>query len=371
MLRRTSELAIFLICVALAACSTTQGPASTVGPNGPSRQDAKMGLAKSFVVSEGKSFADQPNADLAESMLVDGFALVYSNCSEFFSSAGETQKWVIVARDTVGAIGTLGTSVLALHNGSKNAVANLALITGMSFSGLDIYTKNFLFAAENVDSVRTLVTNALTAHKIAVLSLTPFTYQSATLQILDNQDICTPAAISALARAAIKKGDVAAAITGLGDGQGLKQLGDQAVLQSVGSLLNPPGPVTSDQAGGLWWLLRDFSTDAQKSKVIAPKLADLPAASQPFDSSGAYQTGWKYADAVGQALDKLSSETKDSFRIAIGAAKAAAVAPVPVAGAPGAPGAAGAPPAAKSIPAFAVAGQSRSVRATHVSVGIR
>lgn len=366
MFRRAFGIVFLMFCCALTACSTTtRGPASTLGINGPSSPDAQKGLAKSFVDSESKSFADQSNAELAETMLSDGFDLVYGNCSEFFSSAGETQKWVIVARDAIGVIGTLGTSVLALHNGSKNAVANLALGTGLSFSALDIYTKNFLFSAENIDSVRTLVTNALSAHKKVVLTQTPFTYQSATIQILDTQDICTPAAISALARAAIKKGDVAASVTGSGDGTSVRQLGDQAVLHAIGTILNPPGPVTSDQAGALWWLLKDFSTDAQKSKLIAPKLAELPATSKPFDSAGAYQSGWKFADTVGQALDRLSSETKESFRTAIVAAKATAGTSPVVAGAP-APAL-----AARPVPAFSLASPSRSPKATHVTVGIR
>lgn len=357
-----------LALVALSACSTTRGPLPTIGLDGPARTDVTTGLPKAFVESEKRSFASQTDSALAEKMLSDGFALVYSNCSEFFSSAGESQKWVLVARDAIGAVGTLGTSVLALHNGSKNAVANWALATGISFSGLDIYTKNFLFAAENVDSVRTLVTNALIAHQKGVLSQAPFTYQAATVHLLDNQDICTPAAISALARAAIKKGDVT--VTSTGGDEGLRQLGDQAVLQSVGSLLNPPGAVTADQAGALWWLLRNFSTDSERSRMIAPKLADLPAASQPLDKSGAYQTGWKFADAVGQALDKLSNETKESFRGAIVAARAAAAGPT--APSPGtAPAAPAVATAAKPIPNFGLAPPSGFARATHVTVGIR
>ncbi len=363
-------IVVALAIAALGGCSTTRGPIPALGLNGPARTDVTTGLPKAFIDSEGKSFANQSDAALADKMLTDGFALVYGNCSDFFASAGETQKWVIVTRDAVGAVGTLGTSVLALHGGSKNAVANWALATGITFSGLDIYTKNFLFAAENVDSVRTLVANALIAHQKGVSSLAPFTYQSATMHLLDNQDVCTPAAIAALARAAIKKGDVAAAVTSVVGETGIRQLGDQAVLQSIGTLLNPPGPVTADQAGALWWLLREFSTTAEKSKIIAPKLVDLPAASQPFDQTGAYQAGWKFAGSVGQALDKLSNETRESFRSAIAGARSAATPPA-------GPASAAAPPVPgtviplKQMPTFAVAAPSGSSRATHVSVGIR
>lgn len=360
------------LCMTLTACSTTSGPTPALGLDGPSRTETTAsGLAKVFLDSEVASLANKPDPDLAKQMLTDGLTLVYSNCSDYFSSAGETQQWLIVTRDTVGAVGTLGTSVMALHNASRNAVANLALATGLTFSGLDIYTKNFLFSAENIDSVRSLVTNALVAHRETALSLEPFTYQSATLQILDNQNICTPAAISALARQAIKKGNVAAVVTHSGEELGLRSMADQVVLQQIGAILNPPGPITSDQAGALWWLLRDFSTDTQKSKIIGPKLVDLPAASMPFDSNGVYQSDWKYADSVGQTLDKLSRETKESFRSTITAAKVAAAKPAAPVGAPAAPGAVAAPAAQLPTPSFVVPSPTSSIPTSHVSVEIQ
>lgn len=362
------NLGALAVALFLTGCGTTHGPVPTMGIDGPWRQDATKGVVKAFFDSE-KASQDKPSdANLAHMMLTNGFTVVYVNCVDFFASAGDTQKWIVFARDTIGAVGTIGTSVLALHNGSRNAVSNFALATAIGYSGLDIYTKNFLFAAENVESVRTLVANALTEHKKAVLSLEPFIYQSATVHILDNQNICTPAAITALAREAIKKGDVAAAITGSPGGANVRQLGDQAVLQQLGAVLNPPGALTPDQAGALWWLLREFSTDAEKRTLVAPKLSGLPIASQPLDANGAYKPSWAQAEAVGKALDQFSGETKQLFRSSITAAQAASQPATP--GGP-APAAAAGPRTPPPAPKFGIAVPGDPGRSSRVSIGIR
>lgn len=306
-------LSLLSLSITLISCSTTRGPTPTMEVDGPFRTGTGLtGLPGLFVTSELTSRTDSNNSQAAQQMLHDGFSLIYSNCNEFFYSAGKTQQWVIVSRDTVGAVGTLATSVLALHDASSNAVANLALATGLAFTGLDIYTKNFLFAAENIDSVRTLVTNALAVHHGAALNLAPFTYQSATLHLLDNQNICTPAAITTLVRQAIKKGDVQPNIETT-TSQQLRSLGDQAVLRDIGAILNPPGAITPDQAGALWWLFEEFSTAEQK-KIIADKLSDLPDAANPFDKKGQYKSGWPDEDKVKQALQKFSPETRQAFK---------------------------------------------------------
>lgn len=249
--------------------------------------------------------------EAARVMLDSGFALVYANCSEFFNSAGESQKWIGVSRDAVALIGSLGASVLALHTSHANAAANLALGTGASFAVLDAYTKNFLFGAENIDAVRNLVSNALNTHQQAVLALGPFTYASALTQILDDQDICTPASITALAREAIKKGKVEPSVSG---GQE-----DKAVLDVLGTQLGLPSAATKDEALAMWWLLKEG--DLQQYEVqygIAPMLTAVPTDKFPIEKKNwTRKPGWAPQASVNAALDSLSSSTKVAMRAAI------------------------------------------------------
>lgn len=300
----------------LAACATTQGPSPTLDKDGPLVADtAKSGLTGRFAASESASHNNQSDDSLARQMLEDGFALIYANCDLFFTSAGQTQRWLMVTRDTVGAIGTLAASVMALHGSSNNAVANVALGTGLTFSGLDIYTKNFLFAAENIDAVRELTTHALNVHSDAAREQIPLTYASASVHLLDNQNICTPASILALVRQAIKKGDVKPVVDRTYE-QPLSERVDEAVLTELGALLNPPGTLSVDQAGALWWLYMTPTTATQKAQ-IAGLLSDLPSTGNPFDINQVYKVGWTKEAQVRQALSKFSPVTKSAFTSAI------------------------------------------------------
>lgn len=368
----------FKLCAAAAAlvgmggCAT---PTMTLSTDGPVRKSTDTGIVKAFYDAENAA-RNSPSTDNAQTMLTRGLKLVAANCDEFFDTAGRHQTWIFVTRDFVGAVGTIGTSVLALHNASKMAVSNLALGTGVVYSGLDIYTKNFLFAADNVASVHELIKNALTEHEKGVMALAPFSYESATQHIFDNQRICTPAEILGMARDAIKNGRVQASVSG--DASALPQLADNEVLLRIGLKLNPPGPITPEQAGAFWWLLRDFSSAADK-KAIAVALADLPAAAQPVAADGTLVPGWPYAAEVGDQLDKLSPATKAKFKAAIKdasdakkAVAAAAAAAQPASGAAsGAIVVAAAPgPALVTVPKFGLAVPA-APQGTRVSVRVR
>lgn len=361
-MHRNKALAGVLTCVAiwLSGCAATRGPQPIVSATGPTNTTATTGLAKQFIASAGSSFGNPHNPALAHTMMSDGFALIYANCSDYFLSAGETQKWIIFSRDAVGAIGSLTTAIFALHDGGKNAAANMALLTGAGLAGLDIYTKNFLFSAENISAVRTLTTNALSAHQKAVETIGTVTYRSATMALFDNQEICSPMKIAALAREAIQKGVVVAAPDSATDLATISLVQDQKVLETLGKVLNPPGALSVDQAGALWWLLKEASTDSEKKSNIGPKLKDLPSDTRPFDSTGNFIAGWTN-DQVASALNGFSDATKASFRTTIAAAragKATATAASPAV----------TPPAAPTFQAGSVAPAPAS---THFSVGIR
>lgn len=320
-MRKIPTVAIIApIFFTLAGCNTMSGPKRIVTSEGPVDQRPTRGIYKQFIDSESAAFSAPSDEAKANKMLADGLSLIYVSCSDFFWSAGTTQKWVIVSRDSVGALGTLATSVLTLHERSKNAVSNVALGTAAAFTGLDIYAKNFLFSAENIESVRTLVTNALTVHSSAALTSGSQTYRSAMGHLEDNQNICSSMQMTSLVRDAIMKGTVKATTA---EGSGISkatQLQDERVFQRLGALLNPPGTLSKQQTGMLWWLFRDTSSAAQKKDVIFPALSGLPSESIPLDATGKFLDSWKFSDQVRSLLDQLSDLTKKSFQASIAAA---------------------------------------------------
>ncbi|MCE3273018.1 MAG: hypothetical protein K0S57_3415 [Ramlibacter sp.] len=346
-MQRIGHALLIASLLALGGCgTTTRGATATMTISGPVTNSPNSGLIGAFVASHEASYDDKTNAQLAKTYLDDGFALVHGNCKEFFKSAGESQKWIGVNRDVIVTVGTIGSAVLALHSGSQTAAGNLALFTGLANAGLDIYTKNFLFAAENISSVETLVLNAVGTHKTGVHALEDqLTYQTATTHILDNQSYCLNAKIAELARDAIKNGRLQAEATSSSVPQ-LLEAADAAVLRRVGSQFGLPGPVTSDHAGALWWLLNEFNTLDERKYGIAPKLANLPTPA--VDQNGVVQAGWP-SSAIQSDLNRLSAPTVAQFRKRIEesrplAAQAAAAAIAPVAPPPAAPGVAAAPP---------------------------
>jgi hypothetical protein len=329
----------------LGACGTTsRGMTATMTIAGPVTTTPDSGLISAFVASHKASFEARTDAQKAKAYLDDGFTLIHGNCKAYFQSAGESQKWLGVTRDVIVTVGTIGSALLALHSGSQTAAGNLALFTGLSNAGIDIYTKNFLFSAENIGSVETLVLSALATHKAGVYGLEDqATYQWATSQILDNQSYCLNAKIAELARDAIKNGRLEAAATSSGLTR-LVETADATVLHRIGAQFGLPGPVTADHAGALWWLLNEFNTLDERKYGVAPKLANLPTL--PVDKNGVVQAGWPAA-TIQTELNRFSASTVGQFRKSIEtarplAAQAAAAANPPAP--PVVPGAAAAPP---------------------------
>ncbi|MDN4589328.1 hypothetical protein DBA29_12575 [Xenophilus aerolatus] len=371
-LRAHALSALTLACAAvLPACTTMRGAPPVVAATGAVAQPTTpaSGLIPNFVAAESAASTDPMNADKARLMLELGFTLVYANCSDFFATAGHTQKWLVFSRDVVGAVGTLSTSVMALHHAGQTAVANVAIATGLGFTGLDLYTKNFLFSAENIDGVRELTTRALSTHRQALGDIEPMTYGSALTALSDHQNICAPMHIAALAKEAIKKGIVVASSDPASGAALVAQVQDQGMLRALGALLQMPGPVTAQQAGALWWLLRESPTPAQTTGQIASALADIPAAANPFGfppgGTPVRRTPWPQEAEVQRLLDGFSSTTQAAFHATVVSAKP------PAAGGPGAAPAALGIPRAPS-PVFKLgAPPLAGARDGHVSVGIR
>jgi hypothetical protein len=242
-------------------------------------------------------------------------------------SAGKDQTLLITARDAVGAIGAVSTSVMVLAKAPKSALAAVGIGTGAAYTGIDIYTKDFLFSADNIDAVRTLTNNALDTHHQAVSDAlaadgSKKNYDYLVRQLRDEQSICTLRHIAALAVDAIKNGHlVATTNTPDQDIANIARIQDETVLAALGTAFQTSGPLTSDEAVALWELLVDRTDDPTRLSVIETQLANLPAATSPFDQSKAgthtLVSPWPLANPVQRLLQSFSAATKTGFEAAI------------------------------------------------------
>jgi hypothetical protein len=164
-------------------------------------------------ISNAEISADSREAQLAfRQMVIDGFGLADANCSDFFHNEGKHQQWVIFSRDVVGAVGTLATAVTAAAGSPTGVIAGFSIATATGYNGLDIYQRNFLFGAENIDSVRLLIEKASAARRDAVLADKGQwqDFGEAQTAVMQYQEECMPASILSHTRAAIKNADALA-----------------------------------------------------------------------------------------------------------------------------------------------------------------
>jgi len=350
-------------------------------------------LKKSFEVAQAAALALATNPGTAskaelefKQFALNGMGAIYDNCSDFFTNAGEREKYIYFTRDLVALGGTVAAGIIALTGGSKTAVGGIALGTGTVYGGLDVYTKNFLFGAENISSVRALITNALDAHEKAVLAdSSAWDFNNAMRVVLDHQDICRPSRIVALVKEAIQKGDVQAKAQT--DTEGL--IDRTAELEIASDAGHPTGSIpTKTELAGLYWTFV-VRPEPAEFPSIAAMLNTLPLGS-PFSAAGARNPNWNSPreSRVATNLTKLSAGTKDQLlRIiaaekeaqtpAIPAAPPVAVVPVPApaAPAPAAPAAVPPPPPAPvpgaAAKAAAAASSGRAPSTKHFSIGIR
>jgi len=355
-----SPIAGCLLALLSGCATTTRGPQPILSTNGTLLKpaDAEHSVLAQFDKAESAAYTvaiasdatDDAKNRSARAMLETGFTLVYANCSDFFVSAGRTQKWLTFTRDSVGALGTIATAALALHNGSKSAVSNVALTTAGIFTGLDVYTKDFLFSAENIDSVRTLVANALNAHRTAVEAIPGnVTYGTVTVALLDHQDICSPPAITALVRAAIKNGAVEASPDPANELSKVNKNRDDKALADLGAFFAIPGAFTMNEAQLTWHLMKDSPSVNDRIQIYKGlSAAGAPDKRLPIDAKGktSSPSPWSTADRaqLNQILDSFSDVTRSTLD-------------GPLPGAGGAP-----PPAPKTAPTASAPSLHMTVR---------
>jgi len=362
----------------LMACSSkdtllTEGPALQYR-NVPD-QDLPMSPASLFYKSYESAWRTQlqisttgvGNEDAAaqaifKQMARDGFSVVQANCSEFFKKGGETQKWILFGRDTVGVLGTLATGILAITSAGTLPVSIVALSTTTLYAGVDTYTQNFLFGAENIDSVWTLIKNALDVNSNAVFSAADWSFASARERISYQQDICKPARIRRLALDAITAGDVVS-MKSSGDTDAAKTLADSLIKRQIGQIVGVGGNLSPDgpYLAGLCWAARETLTPDQRTAV------NELLRTNTFPR-GPASTAWNNATPlVAMACDSLSAKTQANIKTQIDAWKAT---PAPAAAVAGGLGAAPAG-AGGGLLSRQVAPSTSSGSTTHFSIKIR
>jgi hypothetical protein len=140
-----------------------------------------------------------------EQFMLTGYALVYSDCADYFAVMGRNQGRTRILRDAIGPIANLITGIVALRGNTAGAIPELALFNAATTSTLDIYEQRFLFDADNIDAVRQLVLRGISEHATATLRGTNLTFEQGAINVLDNQALCTPSKVLTLTRSAIRE----------------------------------------------------------------------------------------------------------------------------------------------------------------------
>jgi hypothetical protein len=256
LLPRFTSIAPFTLLLVVGCASTVP----VITSNGPIPREGSIQYAQfkasfdhanqlALQMSNANKSIEAMDVQLAyRQMVIDGFGLVYANCSDFFRSEGENQKWIIFGRDMVAAVGTLATAVSAAASAPTGVTTGFSIATATAYNGLDIYQRNFLFGSDNIESVRDLITKALSVHETVVLADSrPWNgFGEATQSIMDHQSTCLPAAILQLTRSAIKNGTVVQSTPSEGSKQVNLTISPPAPLpppQPMTLLPQPPPPI--------------------------------------------------------------------------------------------------------------------------------
>jgi hypothetical protein len=294
----------------LAGCNTMEPLVSSGGPGGGANK-----RTINFLAMESASRSDPTSDAAARAMLTTGYQLIRSNCDDYFASAGDYQRWINFGRDATVATAAVVTATVGYNPRNKKILGVIPIATSGVYTGIDLYNKDFLFAAENIDAVKTLIMNAVSTHQAlsqTQISGRALTYGEALVMLQDDQAYCMPPKIVPLVRAAIKSGQivqVGGSAPAAPDTRTADQMhADDAVLKTLGTELNPPGALSFQQAAVLYWLFKRDSTTAERTAMVK-LLGALPADSQPLDAQGKMKSPWPHKDAVEKALDGFSPQT--------------------------------------------------------------
>lgn len=206
----------------LASCAGQERP-SILTPSGVSPLLARQSGGTASLIDRflNKAAAAQPGLDGQEKgsqaqreYMTSGFALVYVTCNQYLERKSDRQRQVNVWRDTFAPLTALLTGVVALADGGKTVdsdfLAAISLASTSASSGFKVYEERYLFSAENVNSVRRLILEALisNAGKSQEIGDDRLSFEQASISIIDNQVVCSPGNILELVSDAISAGKI-------------------------------------------------------------------------------------------------------------------------------------------------------------------
>jgi hypothetical protein len=141
-LRIATGLSAALLSVC--GCSETfHGPDPIISSHGATVADPNAGgLVSIFFKSAAASYAHTDDPTLAQQMLKDGYALIYSDCDEYFLAAGRTQRALTFSRDLIATLGTLGTGIIAIAHASQDATAIVGKPQAFSYQTVVLYLQD-------------------------------------------------------------------------------------------------------------------------------------------------------------------------------------------------------------------------------------
>lgn len=213
-----------IISVQLAACASIDARPKVISSTGVNSAIERSAIqhdrssVKLFVETAHAAYPEshdaKPDIDAQRRFLHRGFALVKDKCRIYLSAKADRQRDVNVWRDTFAPITALATGVIGLIDSGdtidSDYLVGLGVVTSAATSGFDIYEERYLFGAQNVDSVRSLVERALNVDAKDKLAQpdSAMNYTNSVDYIVGNQMICSPHHILRLVNEAIKAGTV-------------------------------------------------------------------------------------------------------------------------------------------------------------------
>lgn len=343
------------MAVSLAACQDIQGMTETLSSSGPvslspspMSADWKDGRCTTTAPSPGQAglfqmaYAcawvqanwvatngaqlDSPTVQSSyKVLLTEGLGLVRGNCSDFFRSRGDRQMQVSFGRDLVAMGGTTAAAIIGLTGGSALALSIIALSGATLYAGLDVYTRNFLFGADNIEAVRTLTMRTLNGNADEILAQArnkTLTFQQVTAWIMDNQEICKPASIAAAVRVKLRGGNIDD-IRAAGEDAAARAQLDSARMLQISALLGLPGgtAISETRLALACWATTAEGMQGENAKIIKEWLPRDPYMYGPDSGSWPGQSA-----QVASVCQQLSGATQTMIksRIAELAPKAAA-----------------------------------------------
>lgn len=256
--------ATIFMAVQLSGCSTAAGRPGVISSSGITSEVTTAAgrfdksLYARFVASADAAYPDSAAAtidpDAQRRFMHSGFALIYSTCNRYIEGKSDRQRSVSVWRDAFAPITAVATGLVGLIDGgdtiNSDYLTGLALLTSAGNAGFQIYEQRYLFGAENVNSVRRLILDALLVDAKLAMATDDLglSYEQSVVHLIDNQMICSPGHILELVREAIDNGNVKASKVIQGDAptansdDGQDQQNDGISADDINALLGAGEP---------------------------------------------------------------------------------------------------------------------------------